>query len=329
MYSRRLAGRPPEADEPWRDTGVELRGPVVPDLAHAFAATWAEAGSPLPHANADDAAPILVAGGVTARVIAGRPGTLSTYRLDQFVASAARRSLWLTDAYFVATRLCAGAASRLRATAWTCACSCRAPATSRCSSAITRAGYRPLLEAGVRVFEWNGPMLHAKTAVADGRWTRIGSTNLNLASWLGNWELDVTITDAGFAQTVAEAYLADLSNATEIVLDAHESVRAAGPVPRQRGTRPGSASRLAAGAVSLGNAAGAAVTAGRSLAGAEAKAIAHIGLVLLCVAALALAVPLLIVGPLAAALVWIGISLLGRAWKLRRAGRGRAAGRTP
>jgi cardiolipin synthase A/B len=315
--------------EPWRDTGVELRGPVVPDLAHAFAGTWAEAGSPLPHANADDAAPILVEGGVTARVIAGRPGTLSTYRLDQFVASAARRSLWLTDAYFVATT----AYVQALVTAARDGVDVRllVPRASDIPilKPITRAGYRPLIEAGVRVFEWNGPMLHAKTAVADGLWTRIGSTNLNVASWLTNWELDVTITDAGFAQTVAEAYLADLSNATEIVLDAHESVRAAGPVPRQRGTRPGSASRLAAGAVSLGNAAGAAVTAGRSLAGAEAKAIAHIGLILLCVAALALAVPLLIVGPLAAALVWIGISLLGRAWKLRRARRGRAAGRTP
>ncbi len=50
------------------------------------------------------------------------------------------------------------------------------------------AGYRPLLAAGIRVFEWNGPMLHAKTAVADGRWARLGSTNLNVASWMGNWE---------------------------------------------------------------------------------------------------------------------------------------------
>ena len=44
--------------------------------------------------------------------------------------------------------------------------------------AISRTGYRALLESGVRVFEWNGPMLHAKTAVADARWARVGSTNL-------------------------------------------------------------------------------------------------------------------------------------------------------
>ena len=63
--------------------------------------------------------------------------------------------------------------------------------------ALSKAAYRPLLQAGVRVFEWNGPMLHAKTAVADGCWTRIGSSNSNLASWVSNRELDVTIMDRG------------------------------------------------------------------------------------------------------------------------------------
>ena len=59
---------------------------------------------------------------------------------------------------------------------------------------------------------------------------------------------------------MADTYLADLSNATEIVLDARKSVHAAAPTQRRPGIRPGSASRLAAGAVSLGNAAGAAMT---------------------------------------------------------------------
>ena len=44
---------------------------------------------------------------------------------------------------------------------------------------LSRVGYRGLLRAGVRIWEWNGPMLHAKTIVADGRWVRVGSSNLN------------------------------------------------------------------------------------------------------------------------------------------------------
>ena len=57
----------------------------------------------MPAGCSPEAQPGVDAGDVTARIIAGQPGTLSTYRVDQFVASAARRSLWLTDAYFVAT----------------------------------------------------------------------------------------------------------------------------------------------------------------------------------------------------------------------------------
>ena len=96
---------------------------------------------------------------------------------------------------------------------------------------VSRTMYRSLLEAGVRVFEWNGPMMHAKTAVADGRWTRIGSTNLNVSSWLGNWELDVEIEDEGIAREMAAIFLDDL-NATEIVITPWNTVRAHEPGPR-------------------------------------------------------------------------------------------------
>src|SRR4030095_4923137 len=93
-------------------------------------------------------------------------------------------------------------------------------------SPLSRAGYPPLFAAGVRVSEWSATMLHAKTAVADGQWARVGSTNLNLASWLGNCELDVVVEDASFAREMEEMYLQDLTNVTEVVLDAKQHVRA-------------------------------------------------------------------------------------------------------
>jgi cardiolipin synthase len=112
---------------------------------------------------------------------------------------------------------------------------------------LSRAGYRPLLEAGVRVFEWNGPMLHAKTAVADSRWARVGSTNLNLTSWIGNWELDVAVEDEPFAKAMEAMYLDDLSHATEVVLTARRRVRLSQqPEPRRGGplhTRAGAEPR--------------------------------------------------------------------------------------
>ena len=68
---------------------------------------------------------------------------------------------------------------------------------------VPRSAIAHCSQAGVRVFEWNGTMLHAKTAVADGFWARVGSTNLNIASWMGNYELDVAIEDAAFAARMA------------------------------------------------------------------------------------------------------------------------------
>jgi cardiolipin synthase A/B len=71
-------------------------------------------------------------------------------------------------------------------------------------------------------------MIHAKTAVADDRWARVGSTNLNIASWLGNCELDAVVENAAFARQMEEQYLRDLSNATEVILDVRQKVRAPG-----------------------------------------------------------------------------------------------------
>src|SRR5206468_4611824 len=127
------------------------------------------------------------------------------------------RTLWLTDAYYAGTTPYVQA---LRAAALDGVdVRLLVPQATDLPMvrALSRAGYRPLLEAGIRVFEWNGPMLHAKTAVADGQWARVGSTNLNLASWAGNWELDVAVEDTEFAGQMEEMFEEDLTGATEIV----------------------------------------------------------------------------------------------------------------
>jgi cardiolipin synthase len=187
--------------------------------------------------------------------------------------------------------------------------------------AVSRAGYRPLLEAGIRVFEWNGPMLHAKTAVADCHWARVGSTNLNLASWIGNWELDVAVVDDRFGQVMQEVYLDDLRHASEIVLDRPRRVHVAErPSPslhgRERGH--GSAGRAAAGAIGIGSMIGAAITNHRVLGPAEARLTALAGLMFLLVAILAVFWPRVVVVPLAAIGVWIATALFVRAWRLWR-----------
>jgi len=192
-----------------------------------------------------------------------------------------------------------------------------------------------LLEAGIRVFEWQGAMLHAKTAVSDCCWARVGSSNLNIASWIGNYEMDAVIEDERFAGALEELYLADLERCTEIVLrarrrrDAADSrpSRSAGTGPRREAGRPGrgagSASRAAAGALRLGRTVGAALTEQRVLEPAEARLLVLAGVLLLAVATVVLFWPLVSAVPITVVLVWISFALLARAYALRRQRRAR------
>ena len=310
-------GDPARNISAWRDTGIELRGPAVADVEAAFAQSWAYAGGVLPQ---HDAPPTSAPrGNIALRVIGSRPNTMGVYRADQLIAALARRTLWLTDAYFVGTTtytrtLCDAAQDGVDVRLLV-------PGASDLpvAKALSRAGYRPLLEAGVRVFEWTGPMLHAKTAVADGRWARIGSSNLNLASWMGNWELDVAIENVPFAQEMERMFEEDLTHAIEIVLGSRRVHAAPDSKRRHRRPRRGSPGRLAAGAVGLGNTVTAAITNHRALGPAEATVMMAAGVLLLVLAALAVAVPHLVTIPLAIVAVWIATTLLIRAARLRHA----------
>jgi hypothetical protein len=158
-------------------------------------------------------------------------------------------------------------------------------------------------------------MLHAKTAVADSRWARVGSTNLNLTSWIGNWELDVAVEDEPFAKAMEAIYLDDLSHATEVVLTARRRVRLSQqPEPRRR--RPlarTSGGRAAAGALGVGSAVGAAITNRRVLGPAEARVMATAGLLLLVLSAVAMKWPRVVAIPLSVVLGWVALSLFSRA----------------
>lgn len=315
------ADEPKPGLTPWRDTGIEVRGPAVGDIVHAFNQTWAEMGPALPADELPQRDSIPAAGDVMLRVVASLPNLAGLYRLDQLIAAVARQTLWLTDAYFVGTT---NYVQALRAAAMDGVdVRLLVPGSSDIPLliALSRAAYRPLLEAGVRVFEWNGSMLHAKTAVADGRWARVGSTNLNLASWVGNWELDVAVEDEVFAQAMQEMYVDDLTQATEMVLSAKQRVLASGrPGPRSVDARQrsGSTGRVAAGAISVSNTIGAAITNRRILGPAEAKIMVLASVVLLALATVAIVWPLVLIIPLTLFAVWLAMALLIKAFRLHR-----------
>ena len=165
-------------------------------------------------------------------------------------------------------------------------------------------------------------MLHAKTAVADSNWARVGSTNLNVASWFGNLELDIVVEDAAFAERMDEMYLNDLENATEVVLDARHKLRAPNEprhYPRSVKAGGGSAGRAVAGALRISNAVGAAFTNRRVLEPVEARLMLTAGILLLVLGMLFAFFPRLLTYPVAVLFVWIAASLIYKGVKLHYA----------
>lgn len=317
-------GDPARGIDPWRDTAVELRGPAVADLDWSFVDMWKSAGGEIMIGEelSSDAQSAPPAGDIALRVVATHPNTASLYRLEQLISALARQSIWLTDAYFVATTPFLQSLSAAAIDGVDVRLLLPRVSDIPLVRELSRAGYRPLLEAGVRVFEWNGPMLHAKTVVVDGRWARVGSSNLNLASWIGNWELDVVVEDQGFAERMERMYLDDLAHATEIILG---RARRIAPVERRRRRLPrrgqGSAGRAASGVLAITNTIGAAITRRRTLGPAEARLMISAGAVLLLLSLIGWIWPLVLAIPMGIVGAWLGIALLINAYRLWRKNR--------
>jgi len=335
---RMWVGDPRAGIEPWRDTGIEIRGPAVAELERAFAQMWAACGQPIPLGEVPDSIlhihpllpipPILEDGDVALRIVASMPYSAGLYRLDQMIAAAARETLWLTDAYFAGTTPYVQALSAASRDGVDVRLLVPQATDIPVVRALSRIGYRPLLESGVRVYEWNGPMIHAKTAVADGRWARIGSTNLNPASWVSNWELDVVIEDRRIGEEMEQMFLDDLENATEMVLTARRRLTQASKPKRRPGGRRlrkriggGSSSRAAAGAIQIGRTVGAAITNRRALGPAEARIMGSAGLLLVTASVVAVMWPRVVSWPLAVIGLWVAVSAFVRAFHLRREGK--------
>ena len=232
---------------PWRDSMVTVTGPAAAAADATFASIWRGAGAPLPpdERETDPAE----CGPVGVRVVAGAPARARMYRALQFLAASARERLWITDAYLIAPAPLY--AALLDAARDGVDVRLLVPGASDLAvlRTFTRVGYRELLHAGVRIFEWLGPMLHAKTFLVDQRWARIGSSNLNVSSLLGNYEIDVVAESEELATALAQQFLHDLASCQEIVLQPGRRflrarlvggpATAAPPVPEQRHHRSG------------------------------------------------------------------------------------------
>jgi len=208
----------PETGLPYRDTAVGVRGPAVADLERAFAGTWREVSQTLPDAERLRAEHISAAGDEAVRVIVQEPRRMRTLRMLQLLTAGVEQRLWITDAYFLSMPILTQ--SLMAAARDGVDVRVLVPATNDLAliGALSRTGYRQFLEAGIRIFEYGGPMIHAKTVVADGWWSKVGSTNLNLSSLFANWEIDLVAEDFGFASKMERLFEEDLAGSREVRL---------------------------------------------------------------------------------------------------------------
>src|SRR5918998_836747 len=210
----------PETGLAYRDTAVSVRGPAVADIDRAFAGVWDEAGEPLVNKEERPRADrIAQAGGQSVRVIVQEPRRMRTLRMLELLTAGVEKRLWVTDAYFLSMPILT---QSLMATARDGVdVRVMVPATNDIAwiGRASRAGYQQFLEAGVRIFEYGGPMIHAKTLVADGWWSKVGSTNLNFSSLVANWEIDLVVEDTDFARRMEQLFEDDVSNSREVRLE--------------------------------------------------------------------------------------------------------------
>ena len=196
-------------DSAWRDTHVRLEGSIVAELAAIFAESWESAGGdPLPTCNISASREQAAA----ALVLDSRQGRGTNEVLASYAATlgAARKRVWISNAYFAPSR---PILELLKRTARR-GIDVRLLLPGRCDIPVIRSAtqgyYHELLAAGVRLFEYQGAVLHAKTVVADGQVGIIGSTNFDFRSFDFNAECNVLFQDERIAGELEAAFEHDL-----------------------------------------------------------------------------------------------------------------------
>ena len=211
--SARRKAPPADADKQgWRDTQVELRGPVVSALAVLFRESWALQGCPGELAPAPPPR-VATPGQRVIKLVAGDPanGINPSYTALLHAIDASQRTVQLTMAYFapgseLIQALCDAARRGV-------AVSLVLPGRSDVAMVLhaARSRYAQLLEAGVQIHEMTESVMHAKTAVVDGVYSSVGSSNLDWRSIVGNHEIDVIVLGDDFGQQMQALFARDLA----------------------------------------------------------------------------------------------------------------------
>lgn len=218
--SLRLGFRPrPDGALPWRDTDLRLEGPVVAELQKLFIMTWAEQRGP-PLLARHYFPPMERRGDEVVRAIGSSPEHPYSLIYVTLISAlrSAQREIWLTNAYFVPDPQLLAALKDAVARGVDVRLILPSSTDSWLVFHAGRAYYDELLRAGVRLYERQDALLHVKSAVIDGVWSTVGSTNLDWRSFLHNQEINAVVLGAGFGDKMRAVFRADLAKSHEISL---------------------------------------------------------------------------------------------------------------
>ena len=205
----------------WRDTDLQLRGPVVAELQKLFLATWEQQkGSAL--ASKNYFPPQHNAGRHVVRAIGSSPDEpySQIYATLLSAIGSAESSVRITNAYFVPDPQLLEALEAAAGRGIDVSLILPSQTDSWLVFHAGRRFYARLLRAGVKIYERRGVILHSKTALIDGVWATVGSTNLDWRSFLHNYELNAVVLGAEFGRQVQAMFDKDLAASDAITLEA-------------------------------------------------------------------------------------------------------------
>jgi cardiolipin synthase len=199
----------------WRDTHVRLEGPVAAELERLFLETWRKyKGAPLTERLY--ARPPAAKGAV--RILGNhfRGDRKDIRRAYVSAMQSAQRNIYLTHAYFLPPSRILKELMRAARRKVKVAVILAASTDVGLVLWAARGLYGKLLRSGIEVYEWEGRILHAKTAVVDGKWSTVGSANLDALSLRQNLEVNAVVEDVAFANAVERMFEEDLASCTRI-----------------------------------------------------------------------------------------------------------------
>ena len=202
---------------PWRDTDVQIEGPAVAEFQKLFLDTWSKQNGP-ERSGRNYYPKLKEEGNALVRVVGSTPGSDNRLTFIVYVAAItfAEHSIHLTNAYFIPDDQILKAFTDAGRRGVDVKIILPGSTDSTLALYAARYNYSELLESGVKLYERRNALLHAKTAVIDGVWSTVGSTNLDYWSLLSNYEVNAVVLSREFAAEMEKSFAKDLAESYQI-----------------------------------------------------------------------------------------------------------------